>query len=246
MHKTLRVIASIGAVLLLWHLGQRWFQLPDYILPQPLSVIGYMIAEPSLLAYHSLLSLAEIFCGLTLGAFIAIRLVMLSVLVPRLKAIMVDTLVALQAIPIFVLLPLFLLWFGHGFGTKIMVIGLSCFFPIAANFLQGINDCPQYYLDQAAIMGARRSKQLWHILLPASLPQLLNGVRIAAVHAPITVIAADWIGATEGLGYLIMLSSGRLQTELLFACIILICTLSLAFNAALAVVTKKIIYWRPE
>ena len=244
MVKSLRIFTVIAVLLLIWQGIQSYFDIPSYLLPSPVAVFRYMKANPLLLAEHTAISLLEIIVGLVVGAYIAVRLIILAELLPIIKNTLFDLLIAFQAIPIFAILPLFLMWFGHGFGTKVTVIGLSCFFPIAANFLQGLHDCPQNYLDQAKVMGGRKSTLLWHILLPASLPNLLNGIRIAAVHAPITVIAADWIGATHGLGYLIMLSGGRLETEMLFACIVLICLLSLLFNSLLAIVEKKILYWR--
>eukprot|EP01037_Dinobryon_pediforme_P011681 gene11681-11770_t len=99
------------------------------------------------------------------------------------------------------------------------------------------------FLNMATIMGANKKATLRFIRLPAALPCLMSGVRLAAIHAPLTVLAADWIGASSGLGYLIMLSHGRLQIELMFACIVCITLMTFALNKGVTLLEKKLVFW---
>jgi putative hydroxymethylpyrimidine transport system permease protein len=98
----------------------------------------------------------------------------------------------------------------------------------------------------ASLMKATPIRFFFKIKFPYTLPYLVAGFRIAAVHAPVTVIAADWIGATHGLGYLVMLSSGRLQLDLMFACIFLMIGYSLLFHHLVCWLQRKILFWRSD
>lgn len=220
--------------------------IPVYILPPPTDVIFSMIQHSHLLAWHGFISLIEILSGLFVGLLLAGIMVFVAERIPRFKTALFSTLVSLQTIPIFALIPLFLLWFGHGLSTKILIVGLSSFFPITANIMQGLERCPQSYQDMARLMQAMPMRFFFKIKLPYSLPYLIAGVRIAAVHAPVTVIAADWIGAMHGLGYLVMLSSGRLQLDLMFACIFILIGYSLLFHHLVNRLQRKILFWRSD
>jgi putative hydroxymethylpyrimidine transport system permease protein len=234
------------SILGLWWVITHDTQIPSFLLPQPEQVLQVFLHQWHVLAYHTSFSLFEVILGLTLGSVTALILAFSMARTPTLRSPLLSLLTSLQAIPIFALLPLLILWLGPSLMTKIIVVSLSCFFPITIGALQGFNRIPQGYLDLGHLFHAKNRALFRHLELPAILPYLFAGFRIAAVHAPITVIAADWIGATQGLGYLIMLASGRLQVDLLFAGIICLIGLSLSLHKACNLIQKTFLYWKNE
>ncbi len=234
------------SILMVWWGITAWTQIPPFLLPTPGDVFTSFINHGAILTFHTAFSLMEILTGLSLGLGISVLLTFVFARKPSWSSPTLHLLTALQAVPIFALLPLLILWLGHGVMTKIFVVSLSCFFPITIAGLSGLNRIAPAYHDLALLFQARSFYQFRHVELPALLPYLMTGFRLAAVHAPVTVIAADWIGATQGLGYLIMLASGRLQVDLLFAGIICLIGLSLSLNKCCNYLNKKLIYWNTE
>jgi putative hydroxymethylpyrimidine transport system permease protein len=243
------MIRHIGIVFflgLIWWGITQWTSMPPFLLPPPEQVIQSFMNHGSTIAYHTAFSFMEIMAGLGLGLMTSLMITFLLAQRSSWIAPILSFFTAFQAIPIFALLPLLILWMGHGVATKIFVISLACFFPITIGALNGLSRIPGAYYDLSFLFHGRAWYRFRHVELPALLPHLMIGFRLAAVHAPVTVIAADWIGATQGLGYLIMLTSGRLQVDLLFAGIICLICLSLSLNRGCNVLNKKIIYWPSE
>lgn len=246
MRLNLKVWMYVGCLIALWVVLCSVLAVPAYILPYPGDVAVSVIKHNNILAWHGAISLFEILSGLTVGTLLAGVMVLIAERFPKLQATLFSSLISLQTVPIFAIIPLFLLWFGHGLATKIMIVGLSSFFPITASVMQGLERCPQGYHDMARLMQATPCRFFFKIKLPYTLPYLVAGFRIAAVHAPVTVIAADWIGATHGLGYLIMISSGRLQLDLMFACIFILIAYSLLFHQLVCKLQRKVLFWRSD
>lgn len=219
---------------------------PDYFLPTPKKVIAYIINNPNLLGRHAILTALEIAGGLLLALAATLLTGYWTHKSDTAQKSFMSFFLIMQAIPMFVLLPLFVLWFGTGGGVKVLVVALSAYFPMAASLIQGISQCPATYRDLARAFHAKPNATWRHVLLPSALPHLLSGIRIAAVHAPITVLAADWIGSTNGLGYLIMLGHGRMQLDLMFSCILIFVMMALSLNALVAVAQNRLLYWKNE
>lgn len=246
MRLNLKTGLYLGGLISLWLALCTFFAVPLYILPHPGDVALSVIKNGNVLAWHGAISLFEIFSGLIVGSILAALMVLIAERFPKLRTTLFSSLISLQTVPVFAIIPLFLLWFGHGLVTKIIIVGLSSFFPITASVMQGLERCPQGYHDMASLMKATPIRFFFKIKFPYTLPYLVAGFRIAAVHAPVTVIAADWIGATHGLGYLVMLSSGRLQLDLMFACIFLMISYSLLFHHLVCWLQHKILFWRSD
>lgn len=238
-----RGLLSLISLWAIWWTLTAWSWVPPFLLPSPQDVAQCFMTFGKTIAFHTTFSFMEIMAGLTVGLTVGVALTYIFAQSPQRTSSLIHFLTALQAIPIFALLPLLILWLGHGIFTKILVVSLSCFFPIMIGALNGLSRIPQDYDDMAFLFRSTPFQRFKHVELPAILPYLMTGFRLAAVHAPITVIAADWIGATQGLGYIIMMSSGRLQVDLLFACIICLIALSLLLNKGCTIISKKLIYW---
>jgi ABC-type nitrate/sulfonate/bicarbonate transport system permease component len=140
-----------------------------------------------------------------------------------------------QAIPLIVLAPLFVLAFGYGIGPKLAIVALICFFPIVVNVLDGLRSVDPDLLKLMRSLDATRWAQLWKAELPASLPFLFSGMKIAA-----TV----WAGADRGLGRLVLLANNQLQTPRVYAGTVLLTLMAIALFAIVSLVERLAIPWR--
>jgi putative hydroxymethylpyrimidine transport system permease protein len=136
-----------------------------------------------------------------------------------------------QAIPVFALAPILTLWLGYGLGSKIAMALLIIYFPVTSSFFDALMRTPQAWLDLAKVMGASRRRIMWRIRVPSALPGFASGMRLAAVYAPIGAIIGEWVGASKGLGYLMLLANGRAKTDLMFAALIVLAVFTLALHA---------------
>lgn len=239
----IRKITPSLVLLGLWQVIVNYWNLPVYILPSPYLITKSLIINHMLLLKHACISAGEILIGLIIATFFGILSAIFLDYFDYLKRFITPVLLTLQSVPSFVLMPALLLWFGFGFAPKLIVICLSCYFPITICLLDGLKRSPSCLIDMATIMGASQKTILHFIRLPSALPSLISGIRLAAIHAPLTVLAADWIGASSGLGYLIMLSHGRIQTDLMFSCIVCITLMTFILNKGVTILERKIVFW---
>jgi putative hydroxymethylpyrimidine transport system permease protein len=149
-------------------------------------------------------------------------------------------LVFTQALPVFALAPILTLWLGYGLWSMMGMAVLIIYFPVTSAFFDGLMRTPAGYLDLAKTMQASPSRILWHIRVPAALPSLGAGVRLAAVYAPIGAVIGEWVGASKGLGYLMLLANGRAKTDLMFAAMLTLGVLSVLLFTVISTLTKRL------
>ncbi len=220
-------IPIIAGIVATWYLIILVTKIPPYILPTPLQVVKAFYSHYPLILWHAALTFSQIGFGLIIASILGILMALLLDRYQEMQEWLRPVLLILQAMPSFILMPLLLIWFGFGIGPKMIVVCLSAFFPVTICFLDGLKRTPVEWQELTTVMQGTPWQALKMIRIPAALPGLLSGLRLAAIHAPLTVLAADWNGASHGLGYLIMLCHGRLQIDLMFAC--LFCTVFLTF-----------------
>jgi putative hydroxymethylpyrimidine transport system permease protein len=243
MSALLRLPLIFLSLLLLWTLIVFIFNLPDFILPYPNKVALTFSSHQSLLLSNLWPTLLETGLGFIMGVCFACIAALVMAHSKLLHHWFFPILVTSQAIPTFAIAPLFIIWFGYGISAKIMITVMMIFFPVTANFYDGLCATPQAWLDLAKIQHATKAQTLWKIKLPAALPRLGSGLRIAAVLAPIGAIVGEWVGASEGLGYLMQIANARLETDLLFACLVLLTLLSLLLYYGVDLIVKRFIFW---
>ncbi len=123
---------------------------------------------------------------------------------------------------------------------------LVIYFPVTSNFLDGLNRTPQPLLDMAGVMGGSQRNMLIYVRIPMALPSLVSGVRLAAIFAPIGAVVGEWVGASGGLGYLMLYANGRVKTDLMFAAIITLGILAIIFLQMVQFGLKKSFPWIPQ
>ena len=146
-----------------------------------------------------------------------------------------------QAIPVFALAPILTLWFGYGLGSKIAMALLIIYFPVTSSFFDALMRTNRDWLDLARIMGGSPMHIMWHIRIPAALPGLASGLRLASVYAPIGAIIGEWVGASKGLGYLMLLANGRAKTDLMFAALIVLALFTIILHATVNKLANKVV-----
>jgi putative hydroxymethylpyrimidine transport system permease protein len=192
-------------------------QLPNYILPTPWQVFHSLMTHRQLIATQMLPTLIEILLGLSFGILLGISLALSMCLFRPVYSLLHPMLLISQALPVFAIAPLLVIWFGYGITAKIVTTALMLFFPIANNFLHGLEQTPQHYLDIAQLMGGNRWQMLFHLRIPSALPQLASGIRLATAIAPLGAVIGEWVGSNQGLGYLLLNSNAQMQIDLMFA-----------------------------
>lgn len=243
MNNYLRPLITTAGLLLLWQSVVILFQLPDYILPSPEQVVKVMHQQRYLLLHHMLPTLTETLAGFMLGALAGCVAACLIAYFKSLSRWFFPLLIISQALPVFAIAPLLVIWFGYGPGSKIAAAILMIFFPVTSALYDGLRRTNPGWLELAKTMNASKHAIFWHIQLPSSLPTLASGLRIAAVVAPVGAIVGEWVGSSKGLGYLMLNANARLQIDMMFAALLVIITMSLILYWCVDLSLKKIVWW---
>ena len=230
-----RIRYALGActfALLLWQ-GIVWLTgVPSFILPSPLRVAQAALDNRVLIAENALVTATEVILGLitgtVLGAFTAVQLANSD----RLHRLVMPLLIFTQAVPVFALAPILTLWFGYGIASKVVMAVLIIYFPVTSAFYDGLTRVPADILDMAKIMGGTKRQIMRRIKIPHALPSLGTGLKLAAVYAPIGAVIGEWVGASKGLGYLMLLANGRAKTDLMFASLFTLVVMTLLLSLA--------------
>ena len=241
-----RLIVTTFVLLGAWQLVVVAFDMPKFILPSPFLVFSKLVANPELLWDHSLITLAEILLGLLLGLFMGISLALLMLLFTPVRNWLLPVLIASQAIPVFALAPVLMLWFGYGMTSKVVMAALIIFFPVCTTCFDGLRHTPAGYLDLAHTMGASRRQMLLKVRLPAALPTLASGIRVAMVVAPIGAVVGEWVGSSGGLGYLMLQANARMQIADMFAALFILALFSISLYYIADYLLKRLIPWHHE
>lgn len=240
----LRPILLAAGLLLLWQILVSLSGTPAYILPGPLPVAKALATHLPILGPHLVTTVTEILLGLLLGVLLGSSTALAMIISPLLKRWMLPILVVSQAIPVFALAPVLVLWFGYGMASKIAMAVLIIYFPVTASFYAGMQRTDPDLLDLARIMGARPLAILKSIVIPSALPAFAAGVRVATAVAPIGAVVGEWVGSSGGLGFYMLHANARMQIDLMFAALTLLACVSLLLYFLIDRLLDRLIYWQ--
>lgn len=236
----MRALAVTLAALLAWQALVSLAALPPFILPGPLRVAEALWTNRALIAANALVTIAEVLLGLVFGAALGAATAIWLAAAPLARSFIRPVLVFSQAVPVFALAPILTLWLGYGLLSKVVMAVLIIYFPVTSAFLDGLDATPQGFLDLARTMGASPAGIMRRVRIPAALPALASGLRLAAVYAPIGAVIGEWVGASRGLGYLMLLANGRAKTDLMFAALLVLAVLTVALHAAVDTAARRL------
>jgi ABC-type nitrate/sulfonate/bicarbonate transport system permease component len=236
-------IVAVVLILSGWELMVSWLQLDQWFLPSPSGIIREGFSSWPRLWLHTTSTLYKMLIGFPIGVLAGFLIAVVMHLFRPIKSALSPLLIISQNIPIIVLAPLFLVWFGYGMFPKIIVIVLVCFFPVAVSMLTGLVEADRALLNYMRMIGASRSQIFLKLELPSSLPYLFSGMRISATYSVMGAVIAEWLGASSGLGHYMVLSSKSFRNDRVFAVVLIIVVLSLLMFALVVLLQKLVIRW---
>ena len=238
-------VIALG-LLFAWYAVVWIFATPPYILPAPHQVLVTWLDNAPLIAEHAAITAAEIVLGLLIGALLGMLSAIVMVRFRGAQHWLMPVLVVSQALPVFALAPILVLWLGYGLASKVAMAVLIIYFPVTAACYDGMRHTNPGWLDLARTLGADRRAIIRYIRLPAALPALASGLRIAASVAPIGAVVGEWVGSSRGLGYLMLHANARMQIDLMFASLLTLAVFAVTLYFALDALLSRLLYWQPR
>jgi putative hydroxymethylpyrimidine transport system permease protein len=215
----------------------------DLTLASPVETWHSLRTDTHLLLTNAWTTAQEVLLGLAVAVALGAGAAVAMHLVRPLRDAVYPLLVASQAVPVVVVAPLFILAFDYGIGPKVVIVALTCFFPITVNLLDGLRAVEPEQLKLMRSMGASRLATLLKIELPSALPYLFSGLRVAATVSVIGAVFGEWAGADRGLGRMILLGINQLQTPRVFAGVIVLMLMSIALFLSVYVLERLAVPW---
>lgn len=239
----IRLIILGCGLLLFWQALVLATGAPHYILPGPMPVLYAIINHWSALLVHLQTTVTEIVLGILLGSFFGVTTALTMTLLPLLKRWMLPVLVISQAVPVFALAPILVLWFGYGMASKVAMAVLIIFFPVTSSFYYGMQRTEPQLLELARIMDGRPLAIMRYIIIPSALPAFASGMRVAAAVAPIGAVVGEWVGSSAGLGFYMLHANARMQIDVMFAALTVLSVVSLLLYFFIDFTMEKLIFW---
>lgn len=246
MSSLLRAVLVFAGLCLLWQLAVVMTDLPSYILPPPSRVLVTLLERWDFLWQHAWLTLAEIVLGMIFGVLLGCLSALVLASFPPARRWLLPVLVVSQAIPVFALAPLLVIWLGYGMASKVAAATIIIYFPVTSAFFDGLRHVERGWLDLARVMDAKPARELIYLRAPAALPGLASGLRVAAAIAPIGAIIGEWVGASAGLGYVMLQANARMQIDVVFAALLVLALVAVALYYAVDALLRRLIPWLPE
>lgn len=236
-------VGTILVILVLWEIACRQFEIPTYLLPPPSSVLATIVRRYDLLAMHTFVTTAEIIVGFLLSIVVGVVLALLITSFRPVERAIYPLLVISQAVPKVAIAPLFIVWLGFGWEPKVLVAVLIAFFPIVVDLVAGIRSVPASMRKLALSMGANPYVTLYKFLIPHALPHLFSGLKVGVTLAVSGAIIGEFVGADRGLGYLLLFANGQMDTNLLFAAIVVLSVIGIVLFYLLLLIEAWLLPW---
>ena len=237
-------IVLLAAFLCAWEWGVRAYAVPFYILPSPSRIAGVLVAERGLLLSHAAVTLAEVLLGLAVAFVVGAGLALAIFSSRTIERAVYPLIIASQTVPVFAIAPLLIVWFGYGMLSKVAMAALIVFFPIVVNTVDGLRAADPDTVNLLVILGATRAQIIWKIRAPAALPFVFSGTRIAVATSVIGAVIGEWVGATQGLGFLMIHANAQLHVDLVFAAIAALSLMAMVLFLSVSVVEWAALPWR--
>ncbi|MGA2940466.1 MAG: ABC transporter permease [Xanthobacteraceae bacterium] len=229
-----------------WELAIRLFHVPTFVLPAPSAIVRQLIESRARLASAAMSTAVEIFLGFMLASLTGIVIALVVVRFERFGRALYPLIVLFQNVPKVALAPIFILWFGFDLAPKIVLIVVIAFFPVTIDMLAGLQSVEPSFVALMESVGASRGKILMRVRIPHSLPYLMAGLKVAITFSVIGAIVGEFAGANQGLGYVIEFASTQLDTPLIFAALVVVSVLGLAFYYLVELAERMLVPWAPK
>ena len=230
-------------ILLIWEILVNLLHIPKFILPAPSLIIYTCFSQAPLLLENTLVTAVEILLGLMISLAISIPLAIVMFSFPSVDAAITPFLVISQAIPIFALAPLLVVWFGYGLLSKCSMSTIVIYFPLTGSLHSGFKQVDPDYEVLFDLLDASFWKKMRFLYWPAALPSFFAGLKMAVAVATIGAVLGEWVGAQKGLGYLMIQMNARLRTDMLFAALVWLSAMGMGMWLLVGKLEKHFLFW---
>jgi NitT/TauT family transport system permease protein len=237
-------LASFAAFLLAWQVLARSFGVPEYILPVPSEFFPKLVQDRALITEHALITASEVLLGFFLATVLSVPLGFLIVSIRVLEKALYPLIVFFQLVPKIAIAPLFVVWFGFGLYPKVLLTFLLCFFPTLVASMTGFRALDERVLFLTRSMGASWWQTFRYIRVPAALTYIFAGLKVSIVFAVTGAIVGEFVGANSGLGYLLLRGTSYLDMPLIFACLVALSIVGIAFSYAVQLMEYVLMPWQ--
>lgn len=240
------VVGLIG----LWQLAASWnliaeaLKLEDFLVASPSRIAATLWQDRALLADNAQTTLVEVLLGFAIALAVGLGAALALHLSGLLRRSFYPLLVGSQTIPVVVIAPILVAWFGFGIGPKLAIIALICFFPVAVNTLDGLRGADPEAIRMMRTLDATRLTILRRVEMPGALPGFFSGAKIAVAVAVIGAVFGEWAGSSSGLGHLILQDNAQLETARMFASVVILAAIAAILFALVSLVERRVLRWR--
>jgi NitT/TauT family transport system permease protein len=231
----------VAAVLCIWEVAVRLFDVPEYLLPAP-SVIAETVDRS--LFFHLAVTFSEALVGFLIASILAFGAALAFVRFRALEQGLFPIAIAIKTTPLVALAPLLVLWQGTGWWSKITAASLICFFPVLVNTVKGLKAAGADYFELFSVLGATRPQEFRKLRIPFCLPYVFSALKISSSLAVVGAIVGEFVGATKGLGYVIMISSAHIETPALFSAIFASAGAGIVLFYTIAATERLAVFWQ--
>jgi ABC-type nitrate/sulfonate/bicarbonate transport system permease component len=226
-----------------WELLARAGGIEDYLLPAPSEVAEALVDDRHLLLSDAWVTAQEVLLGFALALAVGLLLAIALHLSTTLRRTVYPLVVASQAVPVIVIAPILVIWFGFGITPKLIVIALVCFFPIVVNTLDGLRSVDRSQVKMLRTLGASRLDVFRRLELPSSLPYMFSGAKIAVAVAVIGAVFGELVGSDAGLGHAIQIGTAQLLTARVFAAVAILSLMAVSLFGLVALLERWLVDW---
>ena len=238
-------LSAFALLLLAWEGAVRLFKVPEIVVPAPSSIVSALVSiiASGAVFPHLGITLSEVLLGFAIGASVALVLGALIAQFRIVDRLVTPYIVALQAVPKVALAPLLVIWFGFGIASKVLMTAVIAFFPILVNTVAGLRAVEQDRIDLMTALKASRWQTFTMVRLPSALPFIFAGLDVGIVLSVIGAIVGEFVGASGGLGYLLLVYNADLKIAAVFALLVVLATIGIVLHGAVKLVQRRVMFW---
>lgn len=244
--RAVRGLIVLAGLIALWQAVVWLTGAKPWMLPAPAAVAVAWAAHHEAILGNAGLTAAEILMGLGAGTMLGCASALIMAYFRPARRWLMPVLVVSQAIPVFALAPILVLWLGYGLASKVVMATLIIYFPVTAAFHDGLRRTEPGWLDLARTMNAGRWAILRHVRIPAALPALASGLRVATAVAPIGAVVGEWVGSSAGLGFMMLHANARMQVDVMFAALVTLAALAVGLYFIMDTLLRRVLPWQPD
>jgi NitT/TauT family transport system permease protein len=238
------VLVFLG-LLVVWQVVVKVFDVSTILVPAPTAVADSLVDgfQDGSLVTHSLVTLKEILIGFGIAVGSALVSAVLITQFRAVERVLFPLLILTQTIPKVAMAPLLIVWFGIGISSKVLTVALIAFFPLLINAVLGFRSAAHEQVEMLRSFGASRTQVMRHLQIPSALPHIFAGLEVAVILSVTGAVVAEFVGSSEGLGYLIQASNFTLDVARTFAVIVVLSAIGIALHAIVVQLGKWLVFW---